>query len=420
MSKTNNMLDTDAIRRDFPILSRKVGDKPLIYLDNAATSQKPQSVIDAIVDYYQNHNANVHRGIHTLGDEATQMYAAARLRIARFLGTQNSDEVVFTKNTTEGINLLAQGWAQKFLTKGDEILVTDLEHHSDLLPWQRVCRTTGASLVHLPISANGDLALVLLPSLVGPRTKLVALTHISNVLGTVNDIQHVAKDIKKAGSKALILVDCAQSVPHLPVNVEHLGADAVVFSGHKMLGPMGIGVLWAKRSILHDTDPLLLGGGMIDQVRENSATWADLPDKFDAGTPNVSGAVGLAAACDYLANIGLENIHLHEQALTRYALEKLQPLEEQGMVTLYGPRDPQKRADIITFNVTGAHAHDVAQVLDRQFGIAARSGHHCNQPLMEKLGVPATVRASFYLYNTIAEIDTLIEGITHIYQMFKH
>lgn len=413
------MLDVNQIRLDFPILSRQINGHPLIYLDNAATSQKPKVVIQAMVDYYEQHNANVHRGIHTLGDESTRAYQEARERIARFIGAGHPDELVFVKNTTEAINLVAFSWAQKFLTEGDEVLVSGLEHHSDLLPWQRVCQATGARLVHLPVDGNGDLTMSYLTSLVGQRTKLIALTHISNVLGTIIDIQHVAKTIKKEGSKAKILLDCAQSIPHLPIHVRDLNVDFVVFSGHKMLGPMGIGGLWAKRELLETMDPFLLGGGMIESVQADSASWAQLPDKFDAGTPNVAGAVGLAAACDYLATIGMQAIHDHERELTAHALTRFTILEQQGTIELYGLRDPEKRAGILTFNVSGVHAHDVAQILDREFGISVRSGHHCNQPLMEKLGVPATVRASFYLYNTTAEIDILAQGIEHVYKMFN-
>lgn len=413
------MFDIQQLRADFPILSRQVNGHPLIYLDNAATSQKPKPVIQAMVDYYEQHNANVHRGIHTLGDESTRLYQEARERVAHFIGAVHPDELIFTKNTTEGINLVAYSWAQKFLRADDEVLVSGLEHHSNLLPWQRVCQVTGARLVHIPLDDIGNLALSSLPSLVSVRTKMIAITHISNVLGTIIDIQHVANTLKKEGSKAKILLDCAQSIPHMPVSVRDYHVDFVVFSGHKMLGPMGIGGLWANRDVLNEMDPFLLGGGMISEVKAETASWAELPDKFDAGTPNVAGAIGLAAACAYLDTVGMQVIRDHEQSLVDYSLTRFIDLEEQGLIDLYGPRDPQKRSGIITFNVRGAHAHDVAQILDREFGIAVRSGHHCNQPLIEKMGVPATVRASFYLYNTTTEIDTLIEGIHHVYKMFN-
>lgn len=413
------MINVDQIRADFPILSRQVNGKPLIYLDNAATSQKPQVVIDALVDFYVHHNANVHRGIHSLGDEATQMYGEARLNLARFIGSQDPNEIVFVRNTTEAINLVAFSWGLNNLNIGDEIIVTDLEHHSNLLPWQRLCQKTGAQLIHLPLTENGDLAPEYLKSLVGEQTKLVALTQVSNVLGTILDVQHLARDLKRQSSKVKILVDGAQSTPHMPVHVKDLNVDFFCFSGHKMLGPMGIGVLWAKKTLLEAMDPYLLGGGMIKNVTKDSAQWADLPDKFDAGTPNVAGAVALSVASDYLQKVGLQNIRDHERLLVDYALKRFIALEADGLVSLYGPRDPDVRAGIITFNVSGVHAHDVAQILDREAGIAVRSGHHCNQPLMAKLGVPATVRASFYLYNTINEVDALIEGIYKVRKVFK-
>lgn len=413
------MLDVAKIRSDFPILGRQINGHPLIYLDNAATSQKPQVVIDAITNYYQNFNANVHRGIHTLGDEATVAYQKARANLGTFIGTQDPDEIVFVRNTTEAINLVAASYAKPRLQPESEIIVTDLEHHSNLLPWQRLCRDTGARLVHLPLRENGALAEEFLASNVGKRTQLVALTHVSNVLGTILDVQHLAREIKRQAPGCKILVDGAQSAPHMPVHVSDLNVDFFTFSGHKMLGPMGIGVLWSKKEILKTMEPFLVGGGMINSVSSNESTWADLPDRFDAGTPNVAGAIGLSVASDYLQKIGLQNIRDHEKELCAHALERFAELEQRGFVSLYGPRDPESRAGIITFNVSGVHAHDVAQILDRECGIAVRSGHHCNQPLMEKLGVPATVRASFYLYNTTQEIDQLVEGIHQVRQVFK-
>ncbi|OGV97122.1 cysteine desulfurase [Microgenomates group bacterium RBG_16_45_19] len=413
------MLATDKIRADFPIFKRQINGHPLIYLDNAATSQKPQVVINALVDFYQNHNANVHRGIHTLGDEATQLYQAARANLARFIGASDPNEIVFVRNTTEAINLVAFSWGLAHLKPDDEIIVTELEHHSNLLPWQRLCRQTGAKLLHLPLDNNGDLAFSYLKSLVGQRVKLVAFSHVSNVLGTIIDIQHLARDLKHSAPHVCLLADGAQSTPHLPIHVKDLHVDFFCFSGHKMLGPMGIGVLWAKKAILETMEPFLVGGGMISQVKPDSAEWADLPDRFEAGTPNVAGAIGLSVASDYLQQHGLQNIRDHEQDLTTYALQRFVEMEKQGLVTLYGLRDPNKRAAIFTFNLTGVHAHDVAQILDRECGIAVRSGHHCNQPLMEKLDVPATVRASFYLYNTRDEIDALINGLHLVRKVFK-
>lgn len=412
------MLDTNRIRADFPILSRQVNGHPLIYLDNAATSQKPQPVIKSITDYYTNHNANVHRGIHTLGDESTRGYQKARETVARFIGSNNPNELIFTKNTTEGVNLVSYSWAAKHLKSGDQVVVSGLEHHSNLLPWQRACTQTKAKLIELPVTVNGQLNLELLDQATNPKTSLVAITHVSNVTGEILDIVAIVSQIKKNSPKAKIFLDGAQSVPHMPVNVRQLGIDFLAFSAHKMCGPQGIGALWVKQSVLNTMDPYLLGGGMISSVKLESYTPADLPDRFDAGTPNVSGAIGFAAACDYLNHIGMPAIHRHEQDLTRYALEKFTHLEEQGIVTLYGPRSYKNRAGIITFNVQKIHAHDVAQILDRKHAIAIRSGHHCNQPLMEKLKVPATCRASFYLYNTKEEIDELVKGLETVRKVF--
>jgi cysteine desulfurase / selenocysteine lyase len=376
-------------------------------------------VIDSMVEYYTSHNANVHRGIHTLGDESTKLYHDARTTVAHFIGASDPEELVFVRNTTEAVNLVAFSWALKNIKANDEILVTDLEHHSNLVPWQRVCQQTGAKLLHLPIDGNGDLVLEYLKSLVGQRTKLVALTQVSNVLGTIVDIQHLVKDIKRSGSPAKFFVDAAQSVPHMPVHIHDLNVDFLVFSGHKMCGPQGIGGLWVRKNILKTMNPFLVGGGMISRVFKDHADYADLPDRFDAGTPNVAGAIGLAAACDYLSSVGMSAVRQHEIELTDYALKQFIPLEEQGIIKLYGVHDSQKRAGIITFTVNGIHAHDVAQILDREAGVAIRSGHHCNQPLMEKMNIPATCRASFYLYNTQGEIDVLIAGLHRTRQVFN-
>jgi cysteine desulfurase / selenocysteine lyase len=412
-------MDIHALRQDFPILSRRIHDQPLVYLDNAATSHKPRQVIEAITNYYTHHNANVHRGVHTLSDESTDLYDQARRTIANFIHAAKPEELIFTKNTTEAINLVAFSWGSQNLQAGDEIIVTELEHHSNLLPWQRLCQQTGARLVICPVDGNGDLASDHLVSLVGDRTKLICLTQISNVLGTIVDVKHLAQAIRRSGSGAKILVDGAQSVPHQPVDVQALKVDFLVFSGHKMLGPMGIGCLYVKKELLDSMAPFFVGGGMISDVYEDHCTYADLPDRFDAGTPNVAGAVGLAAACDYLDQIGLESIQSHEQDLTAYGLNRLAELEAKNLLTLYGLRDPAHRAGILTFNLTGIHAHDTAQILDREFALAVRSGHHCNQLLTRKLGTPATVRASFYLYNTKAEIDLLIRGLHRVREIIR-
>ena len=407
-------LDTTAIRQDFPILSREVHGKPLVYLDNAATSQKPKQMIEAIIDYYQYHNANVHRGVHTLSDESTELYDQARQTVAEFIHAGKPEQIIFVRNTTEAMNLAAWSWGMKHINEGDEIITTELEHHSNLLPWQRLAKIKQATLLVCPVEGNGDLVESQLVSMIKPTTKIVALTQVSNVLGTILDVPHLIKKIKQSNRKVVVIVDGAQSVPHMPIRVEEMGADFLAFSGHKMLGPMGIGGLWIKRERLGEMEPFLVGGGMIDQVYEDSATWADFPDRFDAGTPNVAGAVGLAAACLYLKTIGMDQVRQHEIELTRYALERFEDLENKGEVTLYGFRATERRGGIITFNINGVHAHDTAQILDRESGVAVRSGHHCNQLLTRKLGVPATVRASFYIYNTKEEIDVLVQGIGRV------
>lgn len=419
MNTLTSSMDVSSIRKDFPILERTVHGKPLIYLDNAATSQKPIQVIEAMVDYYRNHNANVHRGVHTLSDESTELYEQARKTVAEFIHSAKPEQLIFVRNTTEAINLVAWSWGMGHVNEGDEIIVTELEHHSNLLPWQRLARIKKATLVICPVEGNGDLVESQLVSMIKPITKVVVLTHISNVLGAVLDVSHLVKQIKRSNQNTMVLVDGAQSVPHMPIRVEEMGVDFLAFSGHKMLGPMGIGGLWIKRERLDALEPYLVGGGMIDQVFEHHATWAVLPDRFEAGTPDVAGAVGLAAACNYLKTIGMEYIREHEVDLTRYALEQLRTLEQEHLVVLYGLDDAEKRGGIVTFNVVDVHAHDAAQILDRESGIAVRSGHHCNQLLARKLGVPATVRASFYLYNTRGEIDALVEGIRRVKEIVK-
>jgi len=413
------MIDTNTIRSHFPILARLISGHPLIYLDNAATSQKPQAVIEALVDYYSNHNANVHRGVHTLSDESTEMYERARQTIANFIHAEKDTELLFVRNTTEAINLVAESWGREAIQPGDEIVVTELEHHSNLLPWQRLCQETGAKLIICPADGNGDLALETIISCINDRVKLVCMTQTSNVLGTIVDVQHIIREIKRANHNTKVLVDGAQAVPHQPVNVRDMKVDFYTFSGHKMLGPQGIGCLYVQNEILKTLKPHLLGGGMISEVYEDHSTWADIPDRFDAGTPNVAGAVGLAAACNYLDQIGMEQVRGHEQELMTYGLAKFIELENEGLIEMYGSRDTEKRSGILTFNVRNVHAHDTAQILDRECGIAVRSGHHCNQLLTRKLGVPATVRASFYLYNTTEEIDQLISGLRRVKEIIK-
>lgn len=412
-------IDANRIRSDFPILTRQVHGKPLIYLDNAATSQKPRQVIEAMVDYYEHHNANVHRGVHTLSDESTDLYEQARKTVAGFIHANKPEQIIFVRNTTEAMNLIAWSWGMEHVAAEDEIIVTELEHHSNLLPWQRLARIKGAKLIICPVEGNGDLAESQLVSLVNPKTRLVAVAQMSNVLGAILDVPHLAKKIRQTGNSPVIVVDGAQSVPHMPIWVEDLQADFMAFSGHKMLGPQGIGALWVKRERLAELEPYLVGGGMIDQVYADHTTYAAVPDRFDAGTPNVAGAVGLAAACNYLEAVGMEQIRLHEKELMEYAWKKFEALTAEKITTVYGSTQLNQRGGIITFNVNGVHAHDAAQVLDRESGIAVRSGHHCNQLLTRKLGVPATVRASFYVYNTIQEIDMLAAGIRRVTEIIK-
>lgn len=409
-----NNYPIEAIRKDFPILSRKVYNLPLVYLDNAATTHKPIQVLEAISDYYHKENANVHRGAHYLSNQATMAHEAARDRVQQFIGAPKRESVIFTRNATEGINLVAYGWAMNHFTLGDEILITIAEHHSNVLPWQQVAKRTGAKLKYIYLNPDGTLSMDALRELLTDRVKLVALQHTSNVLGTINPLEEIIP--LAHGKGARVLVDGAQGVPHMKVDVGALDCDFLVFSGHKMLAPMGSGVLYIKEDLLDQVEPLYLGGEMIDEVFEQEATFAPAPLKFEAGTPNVGASVGLAKAIEYLEGIGMEAIHQHEQVLTARALEKLLSLED---VTVYGPKEMENRGGVISFNIHGVHPHDVATILDQQ-GIAIRSGHHCAQPLMRYLKAPATCRASFYLYNTVDEVDYLIEEIKNVRKWFSY
>ena len=401
------MLDAKKIRQDFPVLSKKVYGKPLVYLDNAATSQKPSSVIQSLVDYYEGYNSNVHRGVHALSIEATQRYEEAREKVSRFIGAPSVENMIFVRNTTEGINLVAATWASANIGPGDEILLTEMEHHSNLVPWQRLARKREARLRFIPVTEEGTLELSDLDTLLNHRTKLVAMTHMSNVLGTINPIKEIAQRAHNVG--ALMLVDAAQSVPHMPVDVVNLDCDFLAFSSHKMLGPTGIGGLYVKSSILETMEPFLSGGEMVKEVTRDSASWNDLPMRFEAGTPNIADTIGLGAAVDYLQSLGMDQVHQHETRLTRYALEALKELSED--FTFYGPSDLSVRGAIVSFYSHQIHPHDLGTILDRE-GIAIRSGHHCAMPLVkEKLGVVATARASFYIYNTEDEIDLLVSGM---------
>ncbi len=407
------LLDVNALRQDFPALRRLVHGRPLVYLDNAATSQKPEAVLRALDEYYREHNANVHRGIHTLAEEATALYEGAREKVARFINAPGPAEVVFTKSSTEALNLVAYGWAYHNLREGDEVVVTVMEHHSNLVPWQLACRRTGARLRHLDIDDEGYLRLDQLDEVLSPRTRLVAVTHVSNVLGTINPVAEITRRARAAG--ALVVVDGSQAAPQMPVDVQALGCDFYALTGHKMLGPTGVGALWGRRALLEAMEPFLGGGEMIKNVRLEDAEWNEVPHKFEAGTPNIAQAIGLGAAVDYLQAVGMDNVRVHERELTAHALEALATVPG---VTVYGPREVEHRGGAVTFSVEGIHPHDLATVLDQEFGVAIRAGHHCAQPLMNRLGVLATARASFYLYNLPEEADRLVEGIRQAQRLF--
>ncbi len=409
------MLDVAKIRRDFPILSKLVYGKPLVYLDNAATSQKPSSVIQALVDYYEGYNANVHRGVHALSMESTQRYEEAREKVVRFIGAPDSENLIFVRNTTEGINLVASTWAAANIGPGDEILLTEMEHHSNLVPWQRLAKDNDARLRFIPVTDEGTLDLSNLDALLNHRTKLVSMTHMSNVLGTINPVKDIAQKAHAVG--ALILIDAAQSVPHMPVNVTDLGCDFLAFSSHKMLGPTGIGGLYVSSPVLEQMEPFLSGGEMVQEVTFDSATWNDLPMRFEAGTPNIAGTIGLGAAVDYLESLGMDQVREHETQLTGYALDALKELSED--FNFYGPADLSIRGGIISFYSPDVHPHDLGTLLDRE-GIASRAGHHCAMPLTrDKLGVAATARASFYIYNTEEEVDLLVSTLKKALRYFS-
>ena len=401
----DRVLDVVAIRSDFPILEREVHGKRLVYLDNAATSQKPRQVIDALVRYYETYNANIHRAVHALGEEATAAYEEAREKVARFIGAPSSESVIFTRNTTEAINLVAYAWGRANVGEGDEIILTQMEHHSNLIPWQQLAAEKGATIRYIEITPEGTLELGNLSALFSPRTKLLAMPHVSNSLGTINPAEEIVAEASKRG--VTTLVDGAQAMPHMPVDVQAVGADFYAFSAHKMLGPTGVGVLYARRELLEEMAPFLGGGEMILKVTFEGATWNDLPWKFEAGTPNIADVIAFGSAIDYLDALGMDNVRRHEIEVTTYALERLRALDD---VTLYGPDDPEQRGGVVSFNFGDLHPHDVGTILDRH-GVAIRAGHHCTQPLMRCLGVTGTARASFYIYNTQEEVDALIEGL---------
>lgn len=403
--------DWSALRKDFPILDQQVHGHPLVYFDNAATSQKPRAVVDALVRYYERDNANVHRGIHELSNRSTNAFEAARERTRKFLNARSAEEIIFTRGTTEGINLIANAWGGKFIKAGDVILLTEMEHHSNIVPWQLLAERTGAKLRYVPITGDeGLLDLDKLDSLLTPEVKLFAMVHISNALGTINPVADLCARARRLGITTL--VDGAQSAGHLPVDVQSIGCDFYAFSGHKICGPTGIGALYGRKEVLENTPPWHGGGEMIAAVDYFKSTWNTLPHKFEAGTPDISGPIGMHAALDYLDAIGRENIFRHDLDLATYAYARLSELKG---VRLFGPRG--ERGGLVSFLLDDVHAHDVVTIADR-YGVALRGGHHCTQPLMKKLGVPSTARASFYFYNTRAEVDRFIEVVREIQKFF--
>ncbi len=402
-------MDVKAIREQFPILNQEINGHPLVYLDSSATSQKPVSVIKAVEDYYKQYNSNVHRGVHTLGTRATDKYEGAREKVKKFINASSTKEVIFTRGTTTSINTVAYSYARANLKEGDEIVVTPMEHHSNIIPWQQAAKATGATLKYLPLRPDGTIEMEDVKDTITDRTKVVAVMHVSNVLGTINPIKEITAVAHQHG--AVMMVDGAQSVPHMQVDVQDLDCDFYAFSGHKMCGPTGIGVLYGKRELLENMEPVEFGGEMIDFVNLYDSTWKELPWKFEGGTPIIAGAIGLGAAIDFLTDIGMENIHEHEDQLIAYAMDRMKALDG---LEIYGP---EQRAALITFNLTDVHPHDTATVLDAE-GIAVRAGHHCAQPLMKWLEVTATARASFYLYNTPEDVDRLVEGLNKTKEYF--
>ncbi|RKQ35474.1 cysteine desulfurase [Oceanobacillus halophilus] len=402
-------MDIKAIREMFPILNQEVNGNPLVYLDSSATSQKPLPVIEAVDEYYRMDNSNVHRGVHTLGTRATDKYEGAREKVRAFINAESTAQVIFTRGTTTSINYVAYGYARQKLQPGDEIVITPMEHHSNIIPWQQAAAATGATLKYIPLQDDGTITLEDVRNTVTENTKIVAITHVSNVLGTINPIKEIADITHDNGG--IIVVDGAQSVPHMKVDVVELDCDFYAFSGHKMGAPTGIGVLYGKKELLEETEPVEFGGEMIDFVNLYDSTWKELPWKFEGGTPIIAGAIGLGAAVDFLSDIGMNNIYEHDKRLANYAMEKLNTIEN---ISIYGPNE---RGALVTFNLDDVHPHDTATVLDSE-GIAVRAGHHCAQPLMKWLNVAATARASFYLYNSVEDIDALVDGLLKTKEYF--
>ncbi|MDT2758407.1 cysteine desulfurase [Enterococcus xiangfangensis] len=407
------MRDFSTIRKDFPILFQEVNDEPLVYLDNAATTQKPTQVLDVLRHYYETDNANVHRGVHTLAERATKDYENSREKVRAFINAKETAEVLFTRGTTTGLNWLARSYGDAFIKEGDEIVVSYMEHHSNIIPWQQLAQRKGATLRYLPLTDEGFIDMTAAQEIINEKTAIVSLAYVSNVLGVINPIEELAK--LAHAQQAVMIVDGAQAAPHMTVDVQALDADFFAFSGHKMCGPTGIGVLYGKRQWLEQMEPVEFGGEMIDFVNLYDSTWKELPWKFEAGTPNIAGAIALGGAIDYLNELGMENIHRYEQELVAYVLPKLQEIEG---ITIYGPQDPEHHTGVIAFNLEGLHPHDVATALDME-GVAVRAGHHCAQPLMNYLNLPATARASFYFYNTKEDADRLVEAIQATKEFFK-
>ncbi|MFD0620331.1 cysteine desulfurase [Paenibacillus sp. GCM10027629] len=404
-------MNSAQIRKLFPILDQEVNGHPLVYLDSAASSQKPISVIEAVKQYYEHDNANVHRGVHTLGSRATDAYEGAREKVARFINAKRSEEIIFTRGTTTALNLVASSYARLNCQEGDEIVITPMEHHSNLIPWQQAAKATGAMLKYIPLQPDGTILLSDVEQIITDRTKVVSMTYVSNVLGVVNPVKQIAEIAHRHG--AVMVVDGAQSTPHMKVDVQDLDCDFYAFSGHKMCGPTGIGVLYGKKSLLNNMEPIEFGGEMIDEVGLYESTWKEIPYRFEGGTPIIASAVGLGAAIDFLEEIGMDEIERHEHQLTAYAMDRLSEIEG---ITIYGP---QKRAGLVTFNLGDVHPHDVATVLDAQ-GIAIRAGHHCCQPLMRWLEASSTARASLYLYNTEEDVDRLVKGLIQTKEYFGY
>ena len=406
-------MDAATIRKDFPVLDQEVNGHPLVYLDNAATSQRPRAVLEELTRFYEQDNSNVHRSVHTLGQRATVLYEGAREKVAELIGAGSERGVIFTKSATEGLNLIAYAWARHHLGPGDEVLVTEMEHHSNLVSWQLACRDTGATLRAIPVNDEATLDLSELPSLLSTKTRLVTVGLVSNVLGTINPIEQIAAKAHEVG--AILVCDGAQATPHMPVDVQALGCDFYVGTGHKMCAPTGIGFVWGREEILEDMEPFHGGGEMILDVWIDHATFNEIPYKFEAGTPPIAQAVGLGAAIDYLNEIGMKAIRDHEVELTKYALDQLNEVPE---IKIYGPKNAEEKGGVVSLTLGDIHAHDVGTICD-SLGVAVRAGHHCAKPLMRKLGIPATTRASFYIYNTHDDVDRLVDALKHCQEVFN-